>query len=149
MRGVAQGSSRVLQCSVILSVVAGVEDGPSHLVAVLPGRDCPSGRVGAQAEHGEAGEVVCGGEQVEVGGDLRRAAHSGAAAAVPAAHQVSDLAFHLGAGGSVVSLPVRVALAGPGPGELFFVGADIDGAASLGPGALPAASGQDAQACPK
>ena len=46
---------------------------------------------GGEAEHGEAGEVHGGGEHGEVGGDLRGAAHAGAAAAVPAAHRCAIL----------------------------------------------------------
>lgn len=45
-------------------------------------------------------------------------------------HQVSDLAFHLGSGGSVVGQPRGVGLRGAGPGELLLIDADRDGAAA-------------------
>ena len=76
------------------------------------------------AEHGQAGEVVCGGEEVEVGVDLGRAAHPGSSSAVAASHQVAELAFDLGAGGPVVGDPVRVLLAGAGVGQALLVAAD-------------------------
>ncbi len=50
-----------------------------------------------------------------------------------------------GAGGPVVGLPVRVGLAGPGPGQLCLVVAHADHAA-VGRGGARAASGQSAQA---
>ena len=57
------------------------------------------------------------------------AADSGAAPAVAAAHQVTDLAFHLGPGGPVVGDPGGIGLGGAGTGQLSLVGADRDGAA--------------------
>lgn len=51
-------------------------------------------------------------------------------------HQVSDLAFHLGSGGSVVGQPRGVGLRGAGPGELLLIDADRDGAAAGRSGAL-------------
>jgi hypothetical protein len=63
------------------------------------------GLVAGDAEGGEAGEVDCGGQEGEVGGDASASAHAGAAAAVAAAHEVGDLAFDLGAGGPVVGTP--------------------------------------------
>ena len=46
--------------------------GPVWGVERMLSRDphCPSGRGGAQAEHGQARQVVRGGEEVEVGVDL-------------------------------------------------------------------------------
>ena len=105
------------------------------------GRSCgdrPSGRGGAQAEHGEAGQVDGGGEEVEVGVDFGSAADTGSASAVAATHQVAELAFDLGSGGPVVGLPVGIALAGAGLGERSFVPIDADRAPSGGVGALGA-----------
>src|ERR1039458_7715855 len=53
-----------------------------------------------------------------------------------AAHEVSQLALHLGARGSVVLAPGGVDLARPGAGERLFVRADADGAPTSGRGAL-------------
>lgn len=61
-----------------------------------------------QAEHGEAGEVVSGGEEVEVGVDLAFAADACSSPAVSASHEVPELAFDLGSGGAVVVDPVGV-----------------------------------------
>ena len=82
-------------------------------------RDLPALAGGsAQSERTEAGQVDRGGQQGEVGGDLGGAAHSGAAPAVAAAHQVTDLAFDLRAGGPVVGDPGGVGLGGAGTGQL-------------------------------
>jgi len=75
-----------------------------------------------QPEHGEAGQVDPGGEQSEVGGALEPSADPGPSSAVPAAHQVADLAFDLGSGGGVVGLPAGVGLAGAGASQRFLVG---------------------------
>jgi len=83
-----------------------------------------------QPEHGEAGQVDPGGEQSEVGGALEPSADPGPSSAVPAAHQVADLAFDLGSGGGVVGLPAGVGLAGAGASQRFLVGADADAAPS-------------------
>ena len=56
----------------------------------------PAAVLGGESEHGEAGEVDGGGEQGEVGCDRGLAPHSGAPAAVSAAHQAGDLAPTLG-----------------------------------------------------
>lgn len=50
----------------------------------------------AQSEGGQAGQVVSGGEEAEVGVDFPGAAYSGAAPAVFAAHEMSEFAFDLG-----------------------------------------------------
>jgi len=55
---------------------------------------------------------------------------------VVSAHQVPDLAFHLGSGGAVARDPVRVALPGPGLGELLLVDPDPVAAPHGGLGAL-------------
>jgi hypothetical protein len=89
-----------------------------------------------QPEHGQAGEVGGGGEQVEVGVDFDPAAYSCSASAVAAAHEVAEFAFDFGPGGSVVALPAWIGLTGPGAGQDIFVGADADGAPSGGGGAL-------------
>ena len=101
-------------------------------------RRCPSGECRAQPEGGKAGEVLCGGEEVEVGVDFASAAHPGTASAVAAAHQVADLAFHFGAGGAVVVGPVGVVLVAAGGGEVLFVTVDGDLAAGGRGGALGA-----------
>jgi len=49
---------------------------------------------------------------------------------------LAGLALDCGSGGAIVGVPVRVVLPGSGAGELFFVGADVDGASTLGVGAL-------------
>jgi hypothetical protein len=101
-----------------------------------------------QAEHAQPGQVDRGGQQVEVGGDLGKAADPHAAAAVAAADQMGELALHLGSGRAVVGGQVGVGLAGAGSGQLGLVGGDGDGAASRGAGAL-ARSGHAVQAGPK
>ncbi len=75
----------------------------------------------AQSERTEAGQVDRGGEQGEVGGDLGGAAHSGAAPAVAAAHQVTDLAFHFRAGRPVVGDPGGIGLGGAGAGQFGLI----------------------------
>ena len=67
-----------------------------------------------QSEDGESGQVGGCGEEVEVGVDFGGAAHSCSSAAVAAAHQVSEFAFHFWAGGPVVAPPDRFLLAGHG-----------------------------------
>ena len=105
--------------------VRGLGDGPRP----------PAGLAGGESEHAEAGQVDRGGEQGEVGGDLGQPAYPGSSPAVLAAHQVADLAFDLRAGRGVVSLPGRVALAGPGAGQLGLECTDGDGATGRGGGA--------------
>ena len=100
--------------------------------------DRPSGRGGAQAEHGEARQVGGSGEEVEVGVDFGSAADSGAASAVSSTHQVTELAFDFGTGCSVVGLPGGVGLTGAGSGQGSFVAADGDGATGGGGRALRA-----------
>src|SRR5436190_23926254 len=100
--------------------------------------DRPSGGGGAKSEHGEAGEVGGGGEEVEVGVDFRLPADTGSAAAVTPAHEVAELAFNLGSVGPVVGLPVRIGLALTGACEGGFELADADGAAPGGVSALVA-----------
>src|SRR6266704_2880925 len=59
------------------------------------GRSCgghrPSGGGAAEAEPGQACEVVCGGEEVEVGVDFGGAAHAGSASAVAGSHQWGEV----------------------------------------------------------
>jgi hypothetical protein len=62
----------------------------------------------AQSERTEACQVDRGGEEGEVGGDLRGAADAGAAPAVAVTHQVRDLALHLRPGGLVVGVVGKV-----------------------------------------
>jgi hypothetical protein len=90
------------------------------------------------SEHGQTGEVRGPGQQGEVGVDARCAADTGPAPAVASTHEVGQLAFDLGTRGAVVGAPGGVALANPGPGQCFFVGADADGAPFRRGGALVA-----------
>src|SRR5207237_8164181 len=103
-----------------------------------PVTSCGGPSVGgrAHAEGGEAGDVVGGSEESEVGVDLGFASHPGAAAAVFAAHQVGEFAFDLGAVGPVVGSPGRIGLALSGPGEDVFVAVHLDLAARSAGGAL-------------
>ena len=68
----------------------------------------------ADADDGEAGEVVGGREQVEIGVYFVASPYSCSSATVAASHQVSEFAFDFGSGGPVVRTPVRVALTRPG-----------------------------------
>src|SRR6266851_1394623 len=99
-------------------------------------RHRPSGHRRAQTEHGEARQVLSGGEEVEVGVDFAVAAHAGASSAVFAAHEMTELAFHLGTSRPVVGRPFGVGLALAGPGEHLFVGTDANGAPTFGGGAV-------------
>ena len=107
-------------------------------VEVVPSwcRRRPSGGRRTQPEHREAGKVVCAGEKAEVGVDLAPAAQACSSSAVFASHQVTELAFDLGAGRSVVLSPLGVLLLMAGVGETLLVATDSDGAAALGVGAL-------------
>ena len=86
----------------------------------------PTGAGLGQSERGESGEVDRAGEQLEVGVDLRLAAHARASSAVLAAHEVADLALDLGARGLVVGLPGGVGLAFAGARECGLVRSDAD-----------------------
>jgi hypothetical protein len=88
------------------------------------------------AEDSEAGEVVCGGERVEVGVDFASAAHPGPPATVLAAHQVTEFAFHLGSGRPVVHDPLGVFGLPAGISEALLEPAHRDRATSGGLGAL-------------
>src|SRR5689334_22147485 len=95
------------------------------------------------AEHSHAGEVGRTGQEPEVGVDTPGAADPGPSPAVCAAHQVPELAFHLGAGRAVVRDPPGVGLPKAGIGQCLLMRADADRATVLGGGALrpePAAS---------
>lgn len=96
----------------------------------------PSDGGGADPEHGEASEVLGGGEKVEVGVDLASAAHTSSSSAVLAAHHVAEFAFDLGAGRPVVVDPVGVLLLSARISERLLVAADPDGAPAFGVGAL-------------
>jgi hypothetical protein len=91
-----------------------------------------------QAEDAQPGQVDRRGQQVEVGGDLGKAADPDAAAAVVAADQVGKLALHLGSGRAVVDGAIGVSLAGADSGQIVLVGGDGDRAASRCAGALAA-----------
>src|SRR5665811_473960 len=64
------------------------------------------------------------------------APHPGTAAAVAAAHQMSDLAFDFGSGGAVVGSPFGVVLETTGIGETVPITPDTDPASAFGVGAL-------------
>jgi hypothetical protein len=90
--------------------------------------DCPDAFGGAaDAEDGEAGEVVGGGEQVEVGVDFCASSDSCSSAAVAASHQVSEFAFDLGAGLTVVVSPLGIVRMSAAFSQESFVAADLDG----------------------
>ncbi len=91
---------------------------------------------GGDAEDAEASQIDRGGQEGEIGGDLGGAADPGSSAAVSAAHQVRDLAFHLGSGGAVVREPLRCGLALPGLSEAALVAPDPDAATARRFGAL-------------
>jgi hypothetical protein len=61
-------------------------------------------------------------------------------------HQMSDLSFDFGAGGSVVGLPRRVGLPRASAGERLFVEADVDRSSPLVEVVHWSASGQDRHA---
>jgi hypothetical protein len=84
---------------------------------------------------GEAGDVECSGEEIEVGVDLAPAAYPCLSSAVSAAHQVAKLAFDLGTGGPIVGDPVGVLLLAAGVGETLLVATDTDRAPVAGVGA--------------
>jgi len=77
-------------------------------------------------ERREPGEVHRGSEESEVGIDFGVPADTGAAAAVPTSHQMTDLALDLGAGRGVVGLPRRVGLPRASTLKLLLVKADMD-----------------------
>jgi RNA polymerase sigma factor (sigma-70 family) len=82
------------------------------------------GRV--QPEGGEAGQVDRGGQQPEVLGHAYQPPDSSTPAAVAAAQQVGELAFHPRPGRPVVSQPAGITLASAGCGQLSLVGVDGD-----------------------
>ena len=71
-------------------------------------------------EYGEAGQVVCHREEVEVGVDFELAADPGSSSAVFAAHQMPDLALDFWSGRAVVRAPGGVLLLGAGIGEALL-----------------------------
>lgn len=91
-----------------------------------------------QVEDGHACEVHRSRQQPEFGVDAGGAADSGAASAVAAAHEVTELALDFGSGAAVVGDPGGVGLPGAGIGEGLLVGADADRAPADGGGALRA-----------
>src|SRR3979490_2219313 len=105
-------------------------------------RSClPSGDARAETEHGETGQVLGGGEQVEVGVDFSFAADARSSSAVLASHHVAELAFDFGPGAPIVGGPFGVLLLLAGVGEALFVGTDSYGAPALGVGALGSQGG--------
>ena len=98
-----------------------------------PGWPCPGFSWGSlpiptryrgESEHAEPGQVHRGGQQGKVGGDLQPSPDSGSPTSVSAAHQVPDLALHLGSGGPVLGPPGRVGLGGAGPDQLGLAATD-------------------------
>ena len=100
----------------------------------------PPGSCGAASdtEDGEAGEVVGGGEQVEVGVYLSASSYPCSPAAVAASHQMSQPTFDLGSGLAVIIQPGRVLGVSARLGQARFVAADLDGPSPIGGGALRA-----------
>lgn len=80
----------------------------------------PSGHRRANPEHGEAPEVLGGGQEVEVGVHFAPAADACSSPAVAAPHHVAELGLDLGAGGPVVGCPLRVLLLGAGIGQALL-----------------------------
>lgn len=78
----------------------------------------------AQFQDSQSGQVGGGHEEVEVGGDLGLATHSGSPAAVSAAHEMAEFAFDFRAGGAVVGRPDGIVSEGAGLGELGLVVAE-------------------------
>ena len=96
----------------------------------------PRSGVQATASTPRRARLAAAARRAKVGGDLGLAASPGAAPAVAAAHQVPDLAFHLGSGAPVVRDPARITLPVTGRGELPLVVADHDAASAARCGAL-------------
>ena len=90
----------------------------------------------SDTERREPREVNRGSEETEVGIDFGVPADTGAATAVAASHQMTDLALDLGAGRCVVGLPRRVGLPGASTLKLLLVEAEVDRAAT-GRGGAP------------
>ena len=124
------------------TVIGRREVGPVRLrVLWFGGSACSCGcpcALGAtsKAEGCQAGQVVGGGEQVEVGGDFGPSSHSCSSPAVASSHQVSELAFDLGSGGPVVGDPLGVLRLGAGFGQDRLMAADVDSAAGVCGGAV-------------
>jgi hypothetical protein len=89
-----------------------------------------------QSEYGKTRQVVCSGEEVEVGVDFGSAPDSGMAPAMPAAHQVTDFAFDFGTGGPIVGSPGGVLLLTTGISKTVLVTSDTDPTSACGCGAL-------------
>lgn len=122
----SEGRQRILRAS------AGSLGHVSDRAGVLLWCSCrrpPVSLVPVQAEAREAGQVVGGGEQVEVGGYACDSSHASSPAAVSSPHEVPELAFDLGSGRSVVGGAVGLGLAPAVLGEFGFVEADADLAA--------------------
>lgn len=79
-----------------------------------------------QPEHRETRQVVCSGEEVEVGVDFGLAPHPGSAPAVAATHQMTDFAFDFGTGRPVVGSPVGIVLLLSGISETMLVASNTD-----------------------
>ena len=97
----------------------------------FPTEGCP-----VDSEHGETCQILGSGEEVEVGPDLRLASDPCPAPPVATPHQVADLAFDLGAVGSVAIKPFRVLLPMAGFGKTSFMRSDSNAATARGLSAL-------------
>ena len=109
----------------------------SFLFRVWSAGGCPSGGgLEVEAEHGEPGQVVGGGEEVEVGVDFGSAPDPGSPPAVAAAHQMAEFAFDFGSSSAVVGDPDGVVSLASCSGETVFIAADRDATPTCGFGAL-------------
>jgi len=86
----------------------------------------PAAGRGMQPEGGEAGQVDRSGQQLPVLGYAHQPPHTGTPAAVSAAQQVRQLAFHLRPSRPVIRPPHRIALAGASGGQGGLLGMDAD-----------------------
>ena len=103
--------------------------GPAPFPGISGHRDVGASIEGAQLEHGEPLQVDRGAEHHEVLRDSLAPAHAGSSPAVPAAHQVCELALDLGARGAVVAPSGDVALTIARPPDPLVLRVDREGAA--------------------
>ena len=91
----------------------------------LPTEGCP-----VDSENGEARQILGGSEEVEIGPDFGLASNPCPPPAVAAPHQVTDLAFNLGAVGSVAIEPPRILLPMASCGKMSLMRSDEDAASA-------------------
>ena len=82
------------------------------------------------SENGETRQILGGGEEVEVGPDFRLASNPCPTPPVAPPHQVTDLAFDLGAVGSVAIEPPRILLPMASCGKMSLMRSDEDAASA-------------------